>query len=322
MIQHQPTRSPPDLADLRYLERVSDFEGGMDRGPLSGKQILVYAPEKTGSVSLFAGIRDYFASELEWSTVSRRMLHNHGNTPLIQTLKLGADVPVPDRLKTRTIVRDLVEYKRLLGDSVLIVSSYREPLGRTISYVFHAFRNDVLSGRLDAKQLTVKRCERVLRSKLEWTAAHFEHSLTDIEPGFFRSERFDLSTRNCFVERDGYRILVLSLPHVDAWSPAFERHLGWKGVEFQHCNSAEQAALASIYRRFRSTLRLPVDLIRRLYHDSADTQYLHWFFGASEVDALCRTAIRDYGNANSSRRFFAWLPGLRRAQRRTAEWGR
>jgi hypothetical protein len=304
----------PALAELRYLEQVIDFEGGIDRGPLAGKDLLVYAPEKTGSVSLFNGLLGFLARTQAWSEANRRMLHNHSNRQIVQNLKLYSDAPSKEQLVARAIVLDLIDYRSLNSGDLLIVSSYREPLTRTLSLLFHHLENAIARGDLDLESLTADRCADELAGWLGRAIEQFKHPLTEIEPDFFRSNLFDRSTHSCFVQRDHYRILSLTLPYADAWGPACERHLGFPDIQFGHRNRGDQKSLAGLYGRVRSELRLSSPLIRRLYLDSADTECLRWFFSASEVEAMCAKAMRDYGQAPAKRSLSAWLPRSLRRQ--------
>jgi hypothetical protein len=301
------SRTAPALADLRYLERITDFEDAIDHGPMSGKEILVYAPGKTGTVSLFRGIQDYLI-KAHGSNPHRAMLHNHSNRHIVGNLRCNPDAPSREQLLERVIVRDLVDYKSLTGGELLVVSSYREPLSRAISSIFQQLEQKVSREGLEPRSLSVARCKAFVRQWLASTMEHFEHPLTEIEPDFFRTQCFYRSTRSCYLERNHYRILALTLPHVECWSDACERHLGWKGVRFDHQNNAEQKPLGALYRRFKAKLRLPASLIRRLYHDSAETEYLRWFFSAAEVDIMCAKAIRDYGRPTFKQRLFGRLP--------------
>ncbi|WP_341582308.1 hypothetical protein [Marinobacter metalliresistant] len=69
--------------DLSYLERLIDFEGGVDRGPMSGKKYLIYAPGKTGTVSIYTSILKQLSQENDYSDVLNMMLHNHNNASIV-----------------------------------------------------------------------------------------------------------------------------------------------------------------------------------------------------------------------------------------------
>jgi len=301
---------PSDLADLGYLERITDFEDAVDHGPMAGKEILVYAPGKTGTVSLYQGIRNYLSTAQGWTDAHHTMLHNHSNRHLVNVLRLDADAPSRAQLLDRVIVRDLIDYKAASGGRLLVVSSYREPLSRAFSSVFQQLEDAVRRGDLDPQTLTLARCKQLARQWLTATMEGFTHSLTEIEPDFFRSRTFDHSTRSCYVERHDCRILVLTLPHVQAWSAACERHLGWNGIQFGHQNNAEQKPLARLYRQLKAESWLPADLIRRLYYDSAETECLRWFFSKAEVDDLCSEALHRYAQA-ARRSASTWRTVLR-----------
>jgi len=310
MKPNEPAEPRKSLAELRYLERLIDFEGAMDHGPLSGKDILVYAPGKTGTVSLFTGIQAHLVKTRGWLDADRKMLHNHSNRHIVGNLKLDVQSPSREQLLERTIVRDLVDYKALTGSELLIVSSYREPLGRAFSSVFQQLDDAIRRGDRTPDALSLPECEHLVLEWLATTMEHFDHPLTEIEPAFFETETFDHSSRSCFVQRDHYRMLVLTLPYADAWARACERHLGLDGIEFVHQNNADQKSLGAVYRQFKAELRLPADLIRRLFYDSAETACLRWFFSAAEVDELCDRAIESFGRTKPRRGLSAWLRRL------------
>lgn len=305
---HRPRR---DLGELSYLERIVDFEDSTDRGPMSGKEVLVYAPGKTGTVSLYAGIQDYLVKARGWSDAQSKMLHNHSNRHLVGNLRIDGEGPSREALLDRLIIRDLADYKALTGAHLLVVSSYREPLSRAFSSVFQQLEDAVRLRRRNPGSLTLTDCEHLI---LEWLAGimqGFAHPLTELDPAFFDTERFDRAQRCCFVERDHCRVLVLTLPHVDAWVPAFERCLGFDGIAFGHKNIAEEKVLGGLYRQLKTDLRLSPELIRRLYYDSAETDCLRWFFSADEVDALCDQALKLYGRPAKRRGLSGWLKPLR-----------
>ena len=76
-----------ELAHLRYLEEIHDFEGEQDRGPLSGKEVLIYSFEKTGTVTLYHSLGRHYQTARSWQGYAERFLHNHSNRLLVSMLK-------------------------------------------------------------------------------------------------------------------------------------------------------------------------------------------------------------------------------------------
>ncbi|WP_440998040.1 glycosyltransferase [Arhodomonas sp. SL1] len=292
-----------ELQDLRYLEEGIDGESGDDKGPLAGKEVLVYAPEKSGSVSLYHSIGRYLATHGGGADYHKRVLHNHHNQALAGVLRLPAGMD-PDRLaRERTIVRDLVRYNHLLGRELTVVSSMREPLSRVISGVFQHLEDQVTRrGTLKAEEVTYEHCRAVLEHMME----HFlrrPHPLLEIDPAFFERHRFDKERKRCCVTEDGLRILVVTLEGAEYWQDALEQCLGYSGIEVTtHNTTGGKPLIAEHYEAFKSRLRLDEKVIRRIYYgDDPPAQELRWFYTEPEIEAFYERALARYGRKESRR---------------------
>lgn len=280
--------------DLRYLEQVIDTRGGRDGGTLAGKEVLVYSPPKTGSVTLYRAIRDYLAPRRGWSRPDSKVLHDHGQKSLEAVLELPEGLK-PSDLSRRWIIKDLLEYKRQSGASIDIVSSYREPLGRTISLVFQTLQDLVYrDGTLREEDLTLEACRdrliRVLRHNMRQ-----HHPIEEIEPGFFDENQFDHERQYCFVDRGHYRILVLKLESVDMWPSAFEESFGYGELDFSAQNTADTKPIAPLYREFREWLRLDPDLVREIYYGNhPQGRQARWFYSEEQLRELYEKSLQRY----------------------------
>lgn len=284
-----------ELDRLAYLEKLIDFEGGVNRGPLTGKDFLVYAPSKTGTVSLFQSLCRHIAEPGDQNRPERRVLHNHSNAQLVGNLKFSPGAPAEAELLDRPILRDLLRWKALHEKPVTIISSFRDPLSRGISDCFEPMQTEVDAGRRRLEDISYEECFEWLRSWLDRALVYQFHPLEEIEPGLFSQAQFNQRTKSCLVNRGDCRILTLSLHHVERWQTALEHALGFEGIHLVRANSAEDKAIASAYRAFKARLRLPVQLIERLYFDSAQTKYLCWFCTSAEVEDFYQAAIMNYG---------------------------
>jgi glycosyltransferase involved in cell wall biosynthesis len=283
-----------ELERLAYLEMTHDYEGGKERGPLSGKVGLVYAPTKTGTVSLFWSLGKYLATSRQSQCVERHMLHNHHNNALINHLRPPTGLG-RNELSRRLIIRDLIRYKALTGQSVCLASSYREPLSRLISDVFQQIERDINKrGILRIEEVT----HELGHEKLLQTCKHAlrqGHSLEEVDENFFDKYEFDHETKSCYVHLDSCQILVVCLEHADQWQSAFERHLGFHGIEIQHVNRAEDKNIATLYREFKQQLVLPRDVIEHVYFgDHAQQRAIRWFYTEEEIERFYRDAIECY----------------------------
>ena len=106
------------------------------------------------------------------------------------------------------IVSDLVEYKRLTDQSILIISSFREPIDRSISHMFQSMDNRMfMSDIFEPETLDYEKCQIHLLRFLK--THHFHHPLEEIEPDFFINEQFDKQKKCLLVNWGRYRILVV-----------------------------------------------------------------------------------------------------------------
>ena len=278
----------------RYLEKIVDFENGIDLGPLAEKEVLIYAPEKTGTVTLFHTLGKYLSENGPWEDYKEILLHNHRNDSLINTIKITSPEISKRFLKTRKIIKDLVEYKRLTDRSILIVSSFREPVDRAISNIFQGldkriFIDHVLQQEdVDFNDVKKQLCDFLKKRK-------FYHSIEEIEPDFFEREQFDKEKKCLFVDRGHYRILVVCLEHSDRWKGIFETELGYGGIDIVCGNQASKKKIARMYFDFKKNLSLSDSIIKDTYFKGPAVKYLKWFYTDDEIENFYERSLALYG---------------------------
>lgn len=282
-------------AGLRYLKEAVDYEGGRDRGSLSEKQLLVYAPMKTGTVTLYHALCGYMTKHRQWYMAERGLLHNHHNRALLNNLKVPDHIDA-SKLVKRSIVADLIRYKQLTGGHVQIVSSFRDPLDRSISYLFQHIDDLVTREcRLSLDDITFGMCREKLQKHLMRVLGE-NHPLEEIEDDFFEQEMFDHESKSCYVNRGHYELLVLCLEHVEHWRAALENHLGYKGIEIDRHHATRTKSLAKFYSEFKDNLELDEELLQRIYFgEHAQQKQLRWFYSDREIEGLFQQSIKRYG---------------------------
>ena len=287
------------VGELSYLEKIVDFEGGVDRGSIAEKEILIYSPGKTGTVSLYHSIGTYCANAFSWDGYQKKLLHNHKNAALLTTIKIVSPDITHSFLEKRQIIKDLIEYKRRLGQQLIIVSSFREPVSRAISNVFQQVDKQVfVDGSKDIEDFDFNECE-----KMFWHLSGFEnfrHPIEEFDPGFFDREKFDKEKKCLLVERGHYKILVVCLEHSDKWGEILESELGFSGIDIQTHNKAKTKGVSQHYSEFKRNLSIPKSLIKRIYYKSSYVNYLNWFYTKEEVDQFYKTSLSSYGQGGSS----------------------
>ena len=276
--------------ELGYLENVIDFENGLDRGKLSEKEILVYSPAKTGTVSLYFSLKNFLGLD------DNQMLHNHNNWSLVNSLKLPDNLTI-DQISARPIVRDLLAYKTRAGGQVRIVSSYRDPLSRAISLVFQFMENLVVRKQTHTLQdISYEMCYNRLLTNLN-NFLQAKHPLEEIDPAFFENQSFDHATKTCYVKKANYEILVLCLEHSSYWPSAFKRSFGYKTLNISNQNRSEDKVISSLSREFKEKLELPPNLIRQVYYGNhRQREHLRWFYTETEIEEFCNSSLKLYAS--------------------------
>ena len=275
--------------DLCYLEKIVDFEHQENRGVMAEKEILIYAPAKTGTTSLYESIGAYGVDEFSWGTYENRLLHNHNNTALLDNIKSMSPEITDSFLEKRMIVRDLVEYKRNVGKKLLIISSYREPISRCISNAFNAIDDHLFVNKTHrVEDFDYAACLKILRNYLDNIDTF--HPIEEIEPEFFEKEIFDKENKYLLVDRGHYKILLLCLEHSDKWQDALSSQLGFDGIK------ASEKAVYGMYKDFKERLRLPYSMIRDIYYDGPFARYLKWFYTKEEIDEFFRVSLAKYSD--------------------------
>lgn len=288
-------RPRDDFNGFQYLEKAIDFRGNMNKGPLSGKEVLVYSLPKTGSSTLHESIKFYLAPRRNWNPPEFFILHDHGNTSLVSVLQ----VPPPLRaaeLLNRFVIRDLLKYKKLTRGHVQVVSSYRDPLNRAVSQVFQNVYDLVFRERkCDVNDLMFDECYEMLCGTLRYYLdAH--HPLEEVEERFFEEHTFDHDAKCCYVDRGHYEILAVCLEHSSSWKRALERHFGYKGIEILNRNVTSTKEVATHYQYFKERLELPREVIDEIYWgDHPARRHLSWFYTRDEIHNFHRTALHRFG---------------------------
>jgi glycosyltransferase involved in cell wall biosynthesis len=282
------------LDQLRYLEAAIDNEHGKDRGPLAGKEILVYAPEKTGTSSLYWSIYEYLGNELQIRNPEYRILHNHNNRLLINNLKLPSNTP-PHDLERRALVRDLMMYKQLTKGHLQVVTSMRDPLARAISHTFEVLEGFVVHKRTMARaDLTPEVCHEWLHRILA-SFLNQPHPLQEIDTDFLHEMSFDRSTKWSHYELPNCGILALTLEASSVWKDALASSFGYQKLEVITRNIGAEKEFADIRKAFESDLKLSEDYIGNIYFgDHILRKALNWFYTKEEVNAFYQRALARY----------------------------
>ncbi len=285
-----------ELDELRYLERAADLEGGGNHGPLSGKKIIVHTPRKTASTSLVHALGEYYQAAEGWDFRRQKILHSHDNQSLV--IQIRKTLPPADMaaLAGRSVVRDLLRYNRLTRGPALVLSSYREPLGRALSTVFQRVQAaEYVERSMPPGSLTFRSHRDWLLGYLEKMAGGLQHPLEEIEPAFFEQHAFDHREKCCWVDRGHHRILVVCLEHSGRWSRILERKLGCRGIQVGTANTLARKDAGDRYRAFKEQLRLPAELIHEVYYAGRERKYLEWFYTEDEIAAFHAAALERYG---------------------------
>lgn len=287
----------PDKPCLNYLERVHDIEGGQDRGALSNKEVLVYAPMKTGSVSIFHAILRRYREMHGVRYPQEHILHNHHDQALRTTVDF-ADASAARAAEGRFIVRDLLDYKHARDEPLWVVSSFRDPFARAVSYLFgeitKAWRRE---GEAGIAAYDTGRCRSRLRQLLR-AFSRQPHSIEELEPDFFEKHTFDHSLKSCHARIRGAEVLLVNLENVQHWSGAFHAAFDWQGLDFGSQNSLQDRPrpVQEIHSRFQHEVRMEESEIERLYfgpHPLA--RQLDWFYTAEEREGMFRRAMERFG---------------------------
>lgn len=282
--------------DLSYLEYLIDCEGGVERGRLIDKEVLIYGPEKTGTVTLYFAVGAHLSNQSSEATFQHRLLHNHNQGLLTPVLDVQSQAFPKEALDSRRVIADLLEYRRQHGKKTLVVSSFREPVSRGISNVFQHVHNVYIRGGHEALPDS-KECARLLRYR-HLTPVRFQHPIEEIEPQFFETEVFDKQKKFLFVDRGHYQILVVCLEHSRLWPQILKETIGYSRDTLVNRNQASDKPFAAQYSEFKTFLTLPDSLINSVYHKEPFRKYLDWFYTRDEIDAFEQRTRRLYSASN------------------------
>jgi hypothetical protein len=287
--------------ELTYLEQVIDLEDGSEHGPLSGKELLVYSPAKTGTVSLSHSLMAALGLGAGGVDPSTRLLHSHSNEALARRIRQPAWLP-EGFCGERRLVADLVRYRRLTGQHTRIVTSYRDPLLRLISNVFQFLEGAVVRyGRLTEDAIDFERCHAEFLRRIPKVLDEV-HPLEEVLPDFFEAHTFSREEKCCYYREAGLEVLVLCLEHSDRWEPAIAQYLGLRDVKVGHLNRVEDKVLRAAHDDFVARLRMPEEQIRSFYYGEQRVhRLLEWFYTAEEIDGFCRRACERFGEGHANR---------------------
>jgi len=284
---------------LEYLEFVRDFESGVDRGPLAGKELLIYSPSKTGTVSLYHGLGTLFQNIHKWPSYVPKVLHNHSNRELLACLDKGSPRSDGVNATNRCVVSDLIEYKRITGGRVRIVSSYRDPIRRALSALYDALHNKIIRDReISSVDVSVDLCEEILTGILTYQSSA-THPLEELEPEFFNVRQFrkasSVAHPDFFHEvEDHYELLIVTLEQSVHWSRIVELAFGHSGARFEHRNRAIDKPIMSVCQPFVERVRLPRDLLDAVYYSARSGRYASWHYTEHALDTFHKAALREF----------------------------
>ena len=283
-----------DLDKLRYLEKIIDWENKIDKGPLSGKEILVFSPGKTGTLTLYHTIGRYLSQKRSWDSYTKKMLHSHNNATVLNNIKsLSSDIEL-DTIKDRMIIKDLVEYKQLMNQPLWIITSYRDPIQRAISGVFQKVDKAVFVDKsAKPKDYHYNRCIKQIRVFLD--AMRIHHPIEEIDPEFFSTRTFDKEKKILLVEKGLLKILVVCLEHSDKWQDILEKQFNLKDIELSIQNQANKKGVKDMYADFRKKLYLPDSVIKDIYYNGPYTKYVKWFYTDQEIETFYNRSLDLYG---------------------------
>ena len=284
----------PELpGELKYLELVHDFENRVDRGPLSGKEVLIYSPSKTGTVSLYHGLGLYFQKLEGWKSYVPKLLHNHSNRELIACLDRRPEVSLGWET-ARCVVSDLIAYKRCKGDRIRIVSSFRDPVHRALSTLYDALHNKLIRDReINTDDVTVDLCQEMINRILIYQN-HTKHPLEDVEANFFQKHEFSYLEHYCHSRAEHHEILVLTLEESARWPGIVELVFGQNGAEFQPRNRAEDKEIARHCHPFIKQVRLSRNIIDQVYYSGNGGKYAAWHYSEAVLEGFYKRALNTF----------------------------
>lgn len=283
-------------AELSYLDELMDFESGVDRGPLSGKEYLIYAPGKTGTVSIYESIIEQLAKDIGYSSAVNKMLHNHNNTSIVSVIKNSSNLSKREILD-KCIVRDLIELKKERGERLNIITSFRDPLKRAISGTFQQLDTLVSRGDVSIPEISYDDMYQRLMSNLQDFLVS-KHPLEEFHDGFFDVYSFDHQLGNCCVRFKEFNVLVLCLEKSDSWENSLRDFTGFSNLTLRKSNAVSQKVVASLHDQFVDQLRMSRDQIADIYYgDKPQHRQLSWFYTKSEIEEMFKKSVLRFGNA-------------------------
>lgn len=282
--------------ELSYLDELIDFEGGFDRGPVSGKEYLVYAPGKTGTVSIYESIVEQLSKDVGYSSAVRKMLHNHNNASIVSVVRNFSSLSKAELLN-KNIVRDLIELKKERCESINIITSFRDPMKRAISGTFQQLDDLVARGDVSISDVSYDDMyQRLMRNIQDFLVS--KHPLEEFHDGFFDVYSFDHQSGNCCVRFKEFDVLVLCLEKSDSWENSLRDFTGFSNLTLRKSNTVSQKVVASLHDQFVDQLRMSRDQIADIYYgDKPQHRQLSWFYTKSEIEEMFEKSVLRFGNA-------------------------
>lgn len=280
---------------LSYLDDAWEMTHRLSEEPTTARLIdmpaLVYSPGKTGTRSLRDALQVWFG---ERGTTPAVVLHKHDDGMMRRMLADGAGRPIEVPAGV-SVVADLIAYRRAVGIPIDVVTSFRDPVERTVSRLYQKIWVDAREhGESAFDDWTVDRCAAHVASLLRH-ARNRSHPAEEVVPDLFDAHAFDHDRESCLVEGEGFRLLVLRLEGAASWTGALERDLGYAGISVTNRNPTTAKSVAPHREATRGEIRVDARLLRHVYGGEHPLgRQLRWFYTESELRAMRRRALEQY----------------------------
>jgi hypothetical protein len=247
--------------------------GGQDR--FATAPVLIFQMGKVGSKSV-----QTLLESLQGLTV-HHLHHLHPSTiDAVRESCRRAGKPVPPHLRNSELVRArFIDPRR----PVRVITMVREPVARNVSAYFQNL--DLFHG---AEPPAAADLDLVVRRFLEQYPHDVPLTWFDLQMG----PALDLDVYQTpfpheagwtVLEHEWARVLVLRCEEDDQRkAEAIGRFLGMEGLRLRPENVGAAKAYGDLYQRVRRVLRLPADLIDRMYQ----SRYARHFYAPAEIEGF------------------------------------
>lgn len=189
------------------------------------------------------------------------------------------------QFKTNNTVSNIINYKRT--HKLLVISSYREPISRTISCFFQCIEQVTF---LSIKEILKVNTNYITEKLLEYMdmdqfyLPFEENNGKNLDNINIFDKEFDKSNGYQIFETSNAKFLILKFDTMDKWENIIKNNTEYKEFKLYSANLTEEKPINNLYKKIKKELIIPKHVLDKYYEK--EEKFINYFYTPNEINNI------------------------------------